>query len=184
MIYLDSDGVFADWRGYVSEHHLRDMSFEDFNRLPEERRRAMMRKIYQNDPNLFYNLKPIAGTERILEAVEKTGECWAILTSGSEDHPDHELVTKSKELFFEKHFGLPKDRIIVTASSKEKQQYSGKGKLLIDDYRRNCNEWVLYGGSAIWTKTGEPNIPRIITHIEDMWSEANQYYDGSIVLCQ
>lgn len=41
-----------------------------------------------------------------------------------------------------KHFGVPADKVIVTESSGQKKAYASRGNLLVDDYGRNCREWI------------------------------------------
>lgn len=175
MIYLDSDGVFAGWREYVFTHHIRNMGPEEFNKLPELRRRSLLRDIYQKDPDLFYKLKPITGTEKILEAVERTCEDWAILTSSAEDHFDFGRVVECKHLWYAKHFGISADKVIVTESSAAKKEFAGRGHLLVDDFRRNCNEWAIAGGLAIWTLTDKPNIDGIIQQVQSYQNDSTVY---------
>ncbi|ANZ48833.1 hypothetical protein BIZ83_gp020 [Erwinia phage vB_EamM_ChrisDB] len=165
MVHLDSDGVFAVWSGYVVPKYFPTMTLREFNAIPEIKRRALVREIYQKEPNLFYNLPALKEMGVVLDALEKAGTPWCILTSGAEDHFDHELVVESKQLWFDKHFGVPADRIIVTETSGQKKDYAGRGLLLVDDFGRNCREWALAGGTAFWVRTEKPNTRDLIRHI-------------------
>lgn len=171
MFYLDSDGLFARWRTYVLSTHFPGMTIKEFNALPELRRRSLTREMYQRDPDLFYKLSPISEASAIIETLEKLCDSWAILTSGSEDHFDHQLVVESKQRWFLKHFGVPSDKVIVTENSGQKAAYASRGNLLVDDYGRNCREWVLQGGGAIWVRTEQPNIPAICSQCEAFYED-------------
>ncbi|QVW55224.1 hypothetical protein pEaSNUABM29_00184 [Erwinia phage pEa_SNUABM_29] len=171
MFYLDSDGVFARWRKYVLSTHFPGMTIKQFNAIPELRRRSLTREMYQRDPDLFYKLEPIEGVQRILETVDRLCDSWAILTSGSEDHYDHQLVVDSKQRWFLKHFGVPADKVIVTENSGQKASYASRGNLLVDDYGRNCREWILQGGGAIWSRTEEPKIEAICLQCEAFYND-------------
>jgi hypothetical protein len=173
MISLDSDGLFGAWCKYVFTKHILTMSSAEFNKLPEMRRRSMLREIYQKDPDLFYNLEPIAGTERILEAADTSPDGWGILTSSSEDHQDLNHVVECKHAWFKKHFDVPATRITVVENSAAKQQYAGRGHLLVDDYRRNCNEWAIAGGFAVWTLTDQPNVDAIVEQLRYYQEDPN-----------
>lgn len=183
MFNLDSDGVFASWRKYVLTHHFQGMSIQEFHGMPELHRRALVREMYLKDPDLFYKLDPIPEAAKILETVESLGECWAILTSGSEDHFDHGRVVECKKLFFEKHFGVPGHKVIVTTNSAEKATYADKGRLLVDDYGRNCREWVLKNGTAIYTRTDEPDVDVVCRQLRT-FAENPFEYSGQILCVQ
>lgn len=173
MISLDSDGVFAAWRKYVFTKHLTTMAPEVFNKLPESRRRFLMREMYQKDPDLFYKLEPIPGTEKILEAAMTCTDGWQILTSAADDHPEYNHVVECKHEWFKKHFAVPAARITVVENSAAKKQYAGRGDMLVDDYRRNCNEWSVNGGFAVWTLTDRPDIDGIVSIISNYQEDAS-----------
>lgn len=183
MIYLDSDGVFAGWRLYALPKYFPTMTSHEFNKLPDLKRRGLMRDMYQQEPNLFYNLPPNNAMIQVLEFIEKECLPWSILTSGSEDHYDHDLVVDCKERWFDKHFGVPADKIIVTENSGAKAVYAGRGKLLVDDFGRNCREWALKGGTAYWVHTDEPNVRDLIRHIGAFAEDPNMLC-GSILQIQ
>ena len=183
MIHLDSDGVFAAWVSYVLPKYFPTMSRQEFNALPELRRRGLMRDMYQREPNLFYNLPALTEMSAVLEALDRLGVPWCILTSGSEDHFDHELVVECKQLWFDKHFGVPADKVIVTETSGQKKDYAGRGRLLVDDFGRNCREWALQDGTALWVRTDKPNVPDLIRHLSNFVDAPNKA-GGSILQIQ
>lgn len=165
MLYLDSDGLFAHWRSYVLSKYFPHLCAQEFNQLPELRRRSMMREMYRREPNLFYNLPPNLEMVAVVEEAERLCIPWCILTSGAEDHFDHALVVESKQLWFDKHFGIPASKVTVTESSAQKKNFAGRGRLLVDDYGRNCREWALGGGTAFWTRSEKPNPQVLVRHI-------------------
>lgn len=180
MIYLDSDGVFAGWRSHVMPKYFPELTVKQFNALPDLKRRGMLRDIYQREPKLFYNLKPVEGMGAVLDAVDRMGVPWAILTSGAEDHYDHQLVVDCKQRWYDKHFGVPADKVIVTENSGQKKEYAGEGELLVDDFGRNCREWALKGGAALWVHTESPNARDICRHIQNFVDDPVAH-NGSIL---
>lgn len=180
MIRLDSDGVFAGWVQYTIPKHFPEYTPQEFNKLPELKRRGLMREMYRKEPNLFYNLPPFLEMMRVLEELERLCVPWSILTSGSEDHFDRDLVVECKQLWFDKHFGVPADKVIVTETSHDKKIYAGPGTLLIDDFGRNCREWALSGGTAYWVETDKPNPTDLIRHI-NAFVESPNMNAGSIL---
>lgn len=163
MIHFDSDGIFANWEEYVNRVHFPDITIDSLNQMESRVRKAAMRDVYMRDPDLFYKLKPIAGAEQLLEFVESARLPWKILTAGSSDHFDIEHVKLCKRLWFATHHSVPSDKIVVVMDSGDKQKYAGHGKILVDDYAKNCNQWADAGGVAIQTTSNQPNIPSIIS---------------------
>lgn len=161
MIYLDSDGLLASWCGYVFNKHLPHLTRSEFNSMCPIRRKGLLSEIYRREPNLFANLPPIEGAREFLEWLSTTGEPFAILTSAASDHHDFDIVKESKLFFFDKHFGLPPDKIIVVETSSDKAQYAEGGAMLVDDYGRNCHEWLLAGGCTIQVATDKPDFKQL-----------------------
>ncbi|MGL5397206.1 MAG: 5' nucleotidase, NT5C type [Shewanella sp.] len=166
MIYLDSDGLFAGYMPRLLSRYCGGLTKQEFNALPREKQTEIMRKAYREEPDFFYSLTPYLEMKEVLLSVERTGLPWAILTAGAQEHPDHEIVVQTKKLWFEVHFGVPRDKVIVTRNSKEKKQYAGLGKMLIDDYSDNCRDWAEHGGTAVKVEGDNPDVCKIIRCIE------------------
>lgn len=164
MIYLDSDGVLADWRGYVEQQHLysRGLTLPALHMLPKEKRATLLREVYLSDPELFYHLKPTPAASALLCAVDKLGGDWAILTAGAPLHTDHDTVVESKQRWYKDRFGIEKDRVIVVKEAGDKTKYAKPGHILVDDHQVNCEAWVEAGGVAIHTPSGPTTADGII----------------------
>lgn len=163
MIFFDSDGVFADWAGYVLPIHFPDVASIDGLNEGNERIAVRMRQMYMKDPDLFYRLTPIAGTERLIEYVNGQNIPWFILTAVGKHHFSFPHAKVTKKRWFARHFGVDEEKVVVCPFSSTKVLYAEPGRVLVDDYRRNCEEWVAKGGTAILVKAGEPDVPKIIT---------------------
>lgn len=146
-IYLDLDGVFADFWGEVCNI---------FGKEPENNKMIWDR--LKDVPNLFLNLKPLPYTKVMFNAIySKYGNKCEILSSVP--HPNNFLVTApdNKRNWVKKHLN---DKIVVNIvnNHSEKQKFcKGKNYILIDDYIKNINEWTSKGGIGIlhdnWNKT-------------------------------
>lgn len=167
MINLDSDGVLADWRGYMEQHHFKGFTVPEFNAMNPARRSTILQEIYRKDPDLFAKLPKFQLMEVVVRHLIRSGEPWRILTSAGEDHPDFERAKACKELWHWKQFSIPAHQVVVTESSGAKAQYADPDSLLIDDFGRNCREWVAAGGKAIWVHTGKPDVHAICDAIDD-----------------
>ncbi|WP_216088621.1 hypothetical protein, partial [Shigella flexneri] len=74
-------------------------------------------------------------------------------------------------------------KVIVTTNSAEKATYADKGRLLVDDYGRNCREWVLKNGTAIYTRTDEPDVEAVCRQLRT-FAENPFEYSGQILCVQ
>lgn len=146
-IYLDLDGVFADFWGKVCDV---------FGKEPENSK--MIWDKLKDVHNLFLDLKPLPYTRVMFNALySKYGDRCEILSSVP--RPDNFLVTApdDKRKWVRKYLN---DSIVVNIVSNhtEKQNFcKGKNYILIDDYAKNINEWMTKGGTGIlhdnWNKT-------------------------------
>ncbi len=165
-LYFDSDGIGANWRGYVQEFHLGDMSIEEFNSMDAGERSLLMQRIYRDDPHLFYMLDPLPQFIQLIEGVNELGIPWEILTAGSPDHPDNDVVVSDKKAWFQENFGIDPNNVIVVEDSFDKVQYAGEGVLLVDDFRRNCDEFENAGGRAVYAEAGIYNPVDVLQEIK------------------
>ena len=162
MIFFDSDGVFADWAGYVLPTHFPDAASIDELNEGNDVISARMRQMYMKDPDLFYKLSPIPGVESLIEFVDGQNLPWSILTAVGKHHFSFPHAKLCKERWFDRHFDVPREKVVVCPFSSTKAIYADAGRVLVDDFRRNCEEWVAKGGTAILVKPGAPDVPRVL----------------------
>lgn len=164
-IYLDSDDVIFDWKGYMLDNHLHSFdNIADFNNLSKEVRNFVLDEIYEKDPTLFAKLPLLDGALELIEALRSTGVHIKILTATTVNHPCVEDVVIDKVNAFEELGFNPWD-VIAVEKSKDKQEYVNKSCLLIDDFINNCERWRDGGGLAFHYK-GKADIPEIIKLIK------------------
>ena len=175
MIFFDSDGVFADWAGYVLPTHFPDVASVDELNEGNAEISVRMRQMYMKDPDLFYHLTPIDGVVKLVEFVEDYDLPWSILTAVGKHHFSFPHAKVCKERWFDRHFDVPREKVVVCPFSSTKSLYAESGRVLVDDFRRNCEEWVAKGGTAILVKPGEPDVPRIIALLTQI--AENQFPD-------
>lgn len=149
MLLIDSDGVLVDWEGYVIGTHFPSRTMESINKLDADVRYTTLNGMYQRDPNLFAKLKPLVGATDLIRHVKNSGVNYAVLTAAGTDHSDYEVVRKDKVRNLSALFGIPTDKIIVTRTSKHKKAYAKVGRVLVDDYIKNCQEFEDAGGRSV-----------------------------------
>lgn len=137
-IFLDLDGVFADWTGRVKQ------LYPDFKEWDDETLWGHLDK----HPSLFRNLPVLPGSLKIvtmlqhhdLEFLTALPKPTGYLTSAKED----------KEAWVADHISkrIPVNTVLG-GKNKYKWLEKNPGAVLIDDYGRNCRLWTEHGGIAI-----------------------------------
>lgn len=158
-VLFDSDGVFADWTGYMLTNHLTTYpDIRTFNECSEKS--DVLQEVYAKDPNAFAKLDTLPDVPKLIEIfklLKKSNLKPRILTAVGTEHPDFEMVKQDKLNFF-KNLGLKEADVIVVRESSDKKKLAQAGSLLIDDFGDNCREWVSEDGLAIkWA--GHQSLP-------------------------
>lgn len=161
---VDSDCTLVDWRKGFLGNHLPGMTIDEFNSLHPEKRADLFHTVYNKDINLFRNLEPHHGAVELIEALKGSGKPWGILTAVGY-HPDFEIAKQDKIDCLVELFDIPADKIVVVKTSKCKAAYAKPNHCLIDDFKRNCDEWEAAGGSSICVY-GDNTAPNLSDAIE------------------
>lgn len=141
-IFLDLDGVFADWTGKVKSLH---PNFTDFN-----------------DDELWGNLEKHRHLFRYLQVLPGSLKIVTML-----QHHDLEFLTalplptgnlaaaeQDKRDWVAEHISRKiKVNTVIGGKNKYKWLVNNPGAVLIDDYGRNCVSWTEHGGIAIQHKS-------------------------------
>ena len=156
MTYVDSDGTISDFLGWALEKDPHALDSPD-NTLHWERVSELM--VLHCD-EVFLVSKPLSCADFFIDEVKKNDD-WFVLTALSEPHrlekyckniSVEEVLNKHKEnkyLWFEKR-GIPREKVIICESSKDKIQYcKDHDDLLYDDNWDNIIAWRNAGGSTI-----------------------------------
>lgn len=131
-LFLDIDGVFADFSGYLKSRH--NMSFD-------ETPKSEVWKTVNADENFWINLPVLSGAHELWKEINHLNP---IFLTGSVS--DYEQCRKGKQAWIQKHF--QSSRCIVTKSSL-KSQYACKGDVLVDDMLSNCLAWEATGNNFV-----------------------------------
>lgn len=137
MIYLDVDGVLADFAKWVWSI---DPEFDDWSKLGMQ---AFMKENYttcfrdsKRDVGFDF-LKSIYDTQetKLLTAI---GECW--------DNPSEKEVIINNKVQWLTENGFREEDIIIVEHPDEKLEYAKSGNILFDDRDKTVEAWIKKGG--------------------------------------
>jgi len=134
-VFLDLDGVFADFNGKIKEL----TGFEPVD-LPKK---ELWKTVYRQH-DFFASLALMEGAE-LLWAYFKPFK--PIFLTGA---PQGAAMQAQKIEWVKEKFGH--EWVTIVLPRKDKQLHSGPNKLLVDDQERNIEEWVSKGGYGILHK--------------------------------
>lgn len=135
-LFLDLDGVLADFDSRFKEHH--GKFFREF-----EDEEAWKRLI--EIPDFWLNLDPMEDAFDLWDNLKEMG-LPVILLSSPGSH-DEKRARFQKRLWVNKHLG--EDVPLIMCKAKDKQRFSDRDRVLIDDMERNVGQWRQRGGHGI-----------------------------------
>lgn len=165
-LFLDLDGLGADWAGFVLSCYPQLRDIGELNRYPKGTRDAMLINLYQEHPRLFYCLDKIDKYQALLDYAKANFKQWFILTAGTVHHPSHQQVKRDKRNWLADIFEVPKHRCIVVRDNNSKLDWVGKNSVLVDDYVPNCQQWIKHGGIAVHATAKNYDPEMVIANIE------------------
>ena len=138
-IYCDMDGVLVDLLGSIKRH-------------------LGTTKLNQKIIDDFFYSEAGMGTEFWAKAGWESGgkQLWKYIKSEKPEilsacpsicNKDRKVI-KGKTLWCEDNLGIPKNRVNIV-QRREKQNFAGKDKILIDDREKNIKEWEAAGGTGV-----------------------------------
>jgi len=181
-VYLDMDGVLADFDGELSKRGFfinrdsnRFKQFVDKSQWTEEELKADSQvKQYMSEPGFFRNLAFMSGADQLWIAAGKP----IVLTARPKNAESAHRVSSEKREWIEEYFGqIPEDRFICCLRS-EKAKYAISWEhgssfpienILVDDLEWNCSEWEKAGGIAILYKNAE----QAVTDLKKVMNDRN-----------
>ena len=138
-IYCDMDGVLVDLLGSIKRH-------------------LGTTKLNQKIIDDFFYSEAGMGTEFWAKAGWESGgnQLWKYIKSEKPEilsacpsicNKDRKVI-KGKTLWCQDNLGIPKNRVNIV-QRREKQNFAGKDKILIDDREKNIKEWEAAGGTGV-----------------------------------
>eukprot|EP00405_Crypthecodinium_cohnii_P030024 CAMPEP_0206500850 /NCGR_PEP_ID=MMETSP0324_2-20121206/52892_1 /ASSEMBLY_ACC=CAM_ASM_000836 /TAXON_ID=2866 /ORGANISM="Crypthecodinium cohnii, Strain Seligo" /LENGTH=169 /DNA_ID=CAMNT_0053988421 /DNA_START=49 /DNA_END=555 /DNA_ORIENTATION=- len=140
-IYMDLDGVLVNFEAGFRPK---------FEGLPA---RKLMWKHINANRGFFEHLPWMPGAQSLWDHAKSFGVPVTVL-SGVADGPLGARSAREKRRWVQRELGTTVK--VLTCTSKEKSQYSGPGRLIIDD--RIVVDWEVHGGKQILHTSVEESI--------------------------
>ena len=140
MIYLDLDGVFADFNGAVQKH---------CPGLVYQQHSKQIWSVLETIPNFFSTLDPILPDLKLYDIV--LGNDFDVQFLTALPRAPGYLKTAQRDKTDWVHWHIDDWAQVNCVSSWEMKKYFCRGKhdILIDDSPRNIEDWIKVGGTGI-----------------------------------
>jgi len=165
IVYLDMDGVLADFFGGVEFLY----GVEHWKELTNDKTKDLKKKVIDRitGTDFFAVLPKFSTADALIDMVKKfTGGKFSINTSPLRG--DHENSAKYKKVWIQNNIEQPDD-IIVTGrkESYAKDKASGTPNILIDDRPVNIQRWQDAGGYGILYQANRDSLEKVKKGLED-----------------
>lgn len=153
-IYIDMDGVLADFYEYVLNKY-----GKDFNHI-------INREEFWNNEHdgIFASLNPLPDANKLIKELVKLQERFPIrlhILTALPKHGEHDVFEQDKKDWIKEHFSyVPEllENFNIGPHAIDKQNHCKKHDILIDDNPRNIVQWIHRGGIGILHAAGNYRI--------------------------
>jgi len=148
-LYLDMDGVVADWDRAATDLVGRKRKSLDGRWSHEDW------QTIRQDPHFYRHLPLMDGAHELVRTARGFRSLgWRLLfLTAIPRNNDHPWAFNDKMLWAREHF--PDIPVHFGPYSEDKQQHTQPGDILVDDRSSNCAEWQQKGGTAIQVRDGD-----------------------------
>ena len=164
-VYLDMDGVLADFFGGVEKMY----GVEHWKQLTNDKTKDLKKEVIDRitGTDFFATLPKFQSADALIAMVKEfTGGTYSINTSPLRG--DHENSAKYKRVWINNNIERPAE-IIVTGrkESYAKDKASGTPNILIDDRPVNIQRWQAAGGYGILYQANRDSLDKVKKGLED-----------------
>jgi|SRR5579859_1686753 len=169
-IYVDLDGVLADFDKFVLENVGRTFQHQVKNLAQED---AEMWNFLKGVPQLYLNLEPTAYAHQLWNHIMSFGANVEILTA----IPRRTFITEAeqnKRDWVARHID-PRVKVNIGPFSADKWKFAKPADILIDDRSDNIQQWI-NDGFGIGLLHYYTNHENTITKLTDIVTERNRLH--------
>ena len=164
-VYLDMDGVLADFFGGVEKMY----GVEHWKQLTNDKTKDLKKEVIDRitGTDFFATLPKFDSADQLITMVKEfTGGTFSINTSPLRG--DHENSAKYKRVWINNNIERPAE-IVVTGrkESYAKDKASGTPNILIDDRPVNIQRWQSAGGYGILYQANRDSLDKVKKGLED-----------------
>ncbi len=165
IVYLDMDGVLADFFGGVEKMY----GVEHWKQLTNDKTKDLKKEVIDRitGTDFFATLPKFQSADALIDMVQKfTGGKFSINTSPLRG--DNENSGKYKKVWISNNIEQP-DEIIVTGRKETyaKDKGTGTPNILIDDRPINIQRWQSAGGYGILYQANRDSLDKVKKGLED-----------------
>jgi nicotinic acid mononucleotide adenylyltransferase len=165
IVYLDMDGVLADFFGGVEFLY----GVEHWKQLTNDKTKDLKKEVIDRitGTDFFAVLPKFPTADALIDMVKKfTGGNFSINTSPLRG--DHENSAKYKKVWISNNIETPDD-IVVTGRKETyaKDKGTGTPNILIDDRPINIQRWQAAGGYGILYQANRDSLTKVQKGLED-----------------
>jgi len=156
-VYLDMDGVLADFFGGVEKLY----GVNHWKQLASDKTKDLRQDVIDRitGTNFFETLPKFTTTDALIGMIKKfTGGRFSILTSPLRG--DHDNSARYKKVWISQNIEQP-DEVIVTGRKEKYATANGTANILIDDRPINIQKWQDKGGHGILYQANKDSLNKI-----------------------
>jgi len=156
-VYLDMDGVLADFFGGVEKLY----GVNHWKQLASDKTKDLRQDVIDRitGTNFFETLPKFTTTDALIGMVKKfTGGRFSILTSPLRG--DHDNSARYKKVWISQNIKQP-DEVIVTGRKEKYATANGTANILVDDRPINIQKWQDKGGYGILYQANKDSLNKI-----------------------
>ena len=160
MIYLDMDGVLADFERGVKELCGREPLSQNGKRRDPKQDDLMWERIRKTD-HFYDRLEPMPGAKEMFDAVFGAyGDRCEILTGIPKEKRG--IVTAAEDtVSWMKRILSDQIKVNICYRAEKILKCTGPGTILIDDLKKNIDEWQAAGGTGILHRSAEETMKEL-----------------------
>lgn len=154
LVYIDSDGVLADFSGYVMTHYGKTPG----SLVGQDKKDFWKWVQYHNDTvePFFYNLPKMHDADRLIEYCRSKFKEVKILTATGHTPIG---VGQQKIDWYKKHYSDLE--VILVRKSSDKAQHAVSNRILIDDRVNSITPWIDAGGIGVLHTSTDNTVEQI-----------------------